>query len=104
MNTSFVNITFFVYFSPKEILEGLSKNNINKKQIDAEIHVTLKHAPARERAEELFYRLWQQITKPNYKLTFPSGCILLFELSSSLVIVILKYLFISEVTKIIFTK
>ena len=35
-----------------------------KKQIDAKIQVTLKHAPARIRAEDEM-----QITKPNYKLT-----------------------------------
>ena len=48
----------------------MSKNNPTKKQIDTKIQVTLENAPARKRAEEkTFYRLSQQITKPNYKLT-----------------------------------
>ena len=48
----------------------MSKNNPVKKQIDVEIQVTLKNAPARKRRyEKMFYRLSQQITRPNYKLT-----------------------------------
>ena len=46
------------------------RNNPTKKQIDAEIQVTLKNAPAQKRTEEkMFYRLLQQIIKPNCKLT-----------------------------------
>ena len=52
MNTSFVNITFCYYFSSEEVLQGLTKNNPTKKQIDAEIQATLKHAPVRKRTEE----------------------------------------------------
>ena len=46
------------------------KNEPTKKRIDAEIQVTLKQAPARNRTEEkMSYRLSYQITKPNCKLT-----------------------------------
>ena len=63
-------IHFIVYFSLEEVLQGLSRNNPTKKQIDAEIQVTLKNAPAQKRTEEkMFYRLLQQIIKPNCKLT-----------------------------------
>ena len=41
MNTSFVNITLRYYFSSEEILQGLSKKNTTKKQIDAESQATL---------------------------------------------------------------
>ena len=65
---------FVVYFSSEdvlqEVLQNLPKNNQTKKQIDAEIQVTLKRAPARKRTEDkMFCWLSQQITKPNYKLT-----------------------------------
>ena len=68
---------FVVYLSSEEVLQGLSKNNPTKKQIDAEIQVTLKNAPPRKRTEEkMFYRLLQQITKPNYRLTLlASACV-----------------------------
>ena len=47
----------------------VKENNPTEKQIDAEIQATLKHAPARKRAEEkMFYSLSQQIIKPNYVL------------------------------------
>ena len=58
MNISFVNITFCFYFSSEEVLQGLEKNNPNKKQIDAEIQGTLKHAPVQKLTEEkMFYSL-----------------------------------------------
>ena len=61
---------FVVCFSSEKVLQNLPKNNRTKKQIDAEIQVTLKRAPARKRTEDkMFCRLSQQITKLNYKLT-----------------------------------
>ena len=62
-------IHFIVYFSLEEVLQGLSRNNPTKKLIDAEIQVTLKNAPTQKRTDEkMFYRLLQQIIKPNCKL------------------------------------
>ena len=43
------------YFSSEEILQGLSKNNPIKKQIDAKIQVTLKNAPAGKREEKMLF-------------------------------------------------
>ena len=44
VNTSFVwTLHFFVYFSSKEVLQGLSKNNPAKKEIDAPVQTTMKH-------------------------------------------------------------
>ena len=79
---------FVVYFSSEEILEDLPKNNPTKKQIDDKIQKTLKNVPAGKLTEE--------------KMCFPK--MLLFELSSMIVTVILKYLFNSKVIKTIFTK
>ena len=44
-------MSFFEYyalslFSLEALLQGVSKNNLNEKQIDAEIQATLQHAPA----------------------------------------------------------
>ena len=70
VNTSFVNIAFCCLFSSEEVFQGLSKNNSTKKQIEAEIQVTLKHAPAQKyREETIIHRLLLQITKLSYKLT-----------------------------------
>ena len=33
-------------FSLEALLQGVSKNNLTEKQIDAEIQATLQHAPA----------------------------------------------------------
>ena len=43
---SFLNIMFCYYFSLEAVLQGMVKNNPTKKQIDAEMQVTLKHGPA----------------------------------------------------------
>ena len=43
---------FVVYFSSEAILQGLLNNNPTEKQIDAEIQVTMKCAPARNPTEE----------------------------------------------------
>ena len=69
VNTSCVNIRRSYYFSSEEVLQGLSKNNPTKNQVDAESQAILKHAPGRKRTEEkMFYWLSQQVTKPNCKL------------------------------------
>ena len=69
LNTSFVTITFCCLFFFTEGLARPVNNKPPKKQINAEIQVTLKKEPARKRAEvKMFYTLSQQITKPNYKL------------------------------------
>ena len=66
-----------VYFSSEEVLQDLSKNNPTKKQIDAEIQMTLKNTPVQKGTEEkMLYRLSPQITKPSYKLTIlTSECV-----------------------------
>ena len=40
------------YFSLQAVLQGVSKNNLIKKQIDAEIQATLKHVPVWKLTEE----------------------------------------------------
>ena len=42
----FMNIMLCYYFSLEAVLQGITKNNPNKKQIHAEIQVILKHEPA----------------------------------------------------------
>ena len=74
MNTSCVNIIFCCLFFFREGLARLVKNKPTKKQIGADI--TLKQAPAGKRTEKkMFYMLWQQITKPNYKLQINITCV-----------------------------
>ena len=64
-----MTITFCCLFFFTEGLARPVNNKPPKKQINAEIQVTLKKEPARKRAEvKMFYTLSQQITKPNYKL------------------------------------
>ena len=46
VNTSFFNIMPCYYFSLEAVLQGVAKNNPTKKELDAEIQVTLKHMPA----------------------------------------------------------
>ena len=41
-----------VYFSAEVILQGLSKNNPTKKQINGKIQMTMKNAPAQKLTEE----------------------------------------------------
>ena len=41
---SFLNIIFCYYFSLEVVLQGMAKNNPIKKQINAVIQATLKHA------------------------------------------------------------
>ena len=70
LNTSFVNILRVMLFIFLQNRSWSVKNKPTKKRIDAEIQVTLKQAPARNRREEkMSYRLSYQITKPNCKLT-----------------------------------
>ena len=67
---SFLNIILCYYFSLKAVLEGVAEINPTKKQIDAEIQVTLKHAPARKLTEGKMQSLSLQTAKIdfNYKL------------------------------------
>ena len=46
MNMSFLNIMFCYYFSLEAVLQDVAENNPTKKELDAEIQVTLKHMPA----------------------------------------------------------
>ena len=43
MNMSPLNIMPCYYFSLEAVLQGLAKNNPTKKELDAEIQLTLKH-------------------------------------------------------------
>ena len=43
---SFLNISLCYYFSLEAVLQGVAKNNPTKKELDAEIQVTLRHIPA----------------------------------------------------------
>ena len=58
------------YFSLEAVLQGVAKNKPTEKQIDAEIQVTLKHAPAMKLTEGKMQSLSLQIAKIdlNYKL------------------------------------
>ena len=60
VNTSCVNIRRSYYFSSEEVLQGLSKNNPTKNQVDAESQAILKHAPGRKRTEEfpINFAIW----------------------------------------------
>ena len=70
LSTSCVNIIFCRLFFLRKSLARPVKNKPTKKQLDAEVQVTLKQVPARKRTgEKMFYTLSEQITKPNYKLT-----------------------------------
>ena len=42
---SFLNGIPCYYFSLEAVLQGVAKNNPTKKELDAEIQVTLKHMP-----------------------------------------------------------
>ena len=49
---SFLNIMLCYHSSLEAVLQGIAKNNPTKKEIDAEIRVTLKHRPALKFTEE----------------------------------------------------
>ena len=70
VNVSFLNIMLCYYFSLEAVLQGLAKNNLTKKQIDAEIQATLKHVPAWKLREGKMQSLSLQKAKTdlNYKL------------------------------------
>ena len=67
---SFQSIMLCYYFSLEVVLQGVAKYSPTKKQIDAEIQATLKHASAGKLAEEKIRSLSLQIAKIdlNYKL------------------------------------
>ena len=43
---SFFEIMLSYHFSSEAVLQDVAKNNPTKKELDAEIQVTLKHMPA----------------------------------------------------------
>lgn len=75
-----MNITFCCHlFSLKAVLQGMSKNNSTKKQINPGIKVTKKHAPARKFNEKKMFKdyrnkLQRQFTKLQF---LPSECVFL---------------------------
>ena len=46
MNMSFFEIIFWYHFSLEAVFQDVAKINPTKKELDAEIEVTLKHMPA----------------------------------------------------------
>ena len=46
VNMRFLNIMVFYCFSLEAVLQSVAKNTPTEEQIDAEIQVTLRHAPA----------------------------------------------------------
>ena len=46
MNMSFFEVMLCYYFCLEAVLQDLAKNNPTKKELDAEIQVTLNHMPA----------------------------------------------------------
>ena len=46
MNMSFSEIMLCYHFSLEAVMQDVAKDNPTKKELDAEIQVTLKHMPA----------------------------------------------------------
>ena len=66
---AFLNFMLCYYFSLEGVLQDMDKSNPTEKQIDAEIQVTLKHAPTWKLTEKKMKRLLVQIARIdlNYK-------------------------------------
>ena len=49
---AFLNIILCYYFSLEAVLQGMVKNNLTEKQINAKIQATSEHGPAWKLTEE----------------------------------------------------
>ena len=68
-NTSFVNITFYcqLFLFSEAVLQGVSKHNPTKKQLDSEIQVTMfENLKKRTCCRDYRNKLQRQITNQNY--------------------------------------